>query len=152
MKVSLLLNTGVCLALLALSESASAATCDSILAALKQERHLTQVRQTEGNRTTEYRDGPNITLSVSCGVGKPNLAITWDGPEPDSQYYDLVGRAGSLVSSRSAAGIVKASKQCRSKALKDDGEIATIEEDDLALECQAFVRDGGSTTISVFAE
>ena len=36
--------------------------------------------------------------------------------------------------------------------MKDDSEIATIEREGLAVECQAFERDGGGTTISVFAE
>ncbi|MBC2660014.1 hypothetical protein H7A76_31680 [Pseudomonas sp. MSSRFD41] len=142
----------ICLAVMVLPSSVMAATCDGVLNSLKQERHLTQVRQTDGKRLTEFQDGPSITLSVSCALGAPTLAVTWDGPEPDQQYYDLVGRAGGLLSSHSPAGIVKASKQCRSEALSSGGEIASIEEEGLALECQAFARDGGSTTISVFAE
>ncbi|WP_040065989.1 hypothetical protein [Pseudomonas batumici] len=152
MKTEYLVKIGCSLAMLVLSTAALADSCDKILTALQQERHLTQVKQTEGKQTTEYRDGPNISLSVSCSIGKPNLAITWDGPEPDQAYYDLVGRAGSLVSPRPAADIVKFSKQCRKQALKDDSEIAAIEQKGLALECQAFARDGGGTTISVFAE
>lgn len=145
---------GVCtgLVLLALSTNAFADSCDVILAALQQERHLSQVKQTEGKQTTEYRDGPNIVLSLSCATGAPNVAVAWDGPAPDQAFYDLVGRTGSLVSKRSAADVVKASKQCRQQALKDESEIATVEQTGLAIECQAFARDGGGTTITVFAE
>lgn len=152
MKTDVLMGFGAGLVLLALSTTAFAEPCDDVLAALQQERHLSQVKQTEGKRNTEYRDGPNIALSLSCAVGAPNIAVTWDGPAPDQAFYDLVGRTGSLVSKRPAADIVKASKQCRQQALKDESEIATVEQKGLAIECQAFARDGGGTVITVFAE
>lgn len=152
MSINRLLGGCTCLMLLALSTNAHASPCDDVLAALQKERHLSQVKQTVGEVTTEYRDGPNITLSVSCALGKPNMMISWDGPQPDQQFYDLVGRAGSLVSPRSAAEIVNASKRCRKQAINDSGEIATVEQKGLAIECQAFIRDGGATIISVFAE
>ncbi len=151
-KTSLLMGVGTNLVLLALSTNAVAESCDTILIALHQERHLSLVKQSQGKQTTEYRDGQNTSLSVSCALGKPNIAVSWDGPKPDQQFYDLVGRAGSLVSSQSATEIVKLSKQCRQHAIKDSGEVATIEQSGLAIECQAFVRDGGGTTISVFGE
>ncbi|WP_456016566.1 hypothetical protein [Pseudomonas fluorescens] len=151
-KTDLLIGIGAGLMVLALSTNALADPCDDVLSALQQERHLTQVKQTEGKRTTEYRDGPNIVLSLSCAVGAPNVAVTWDGATPDQAFYDLVGRTGSLVSERSATDIVKASRQCRQRALKDESEIATVEQKGLAIECQAFARDGGSTTITMFAE
>ncbi|AZD34649.1 hypothetical protein C4K22_1896 [Pseudomonas chlororaphis subsp. aurantiaca] len=138
--------------ILIFSAEALAEPCDKIFTALQQERYLSQVRQTTDKGTTEYRDGQSTSLSVSCALGKPNVAVSWDGSKPDQQFYDLVGRAGILISSRSAADIVKASKQCRQQVIKDRGEIATIELDGLAIECQAFDRDGGGTTITVFAE
>lgn len=152
MKTDVLMGFGASLLLLALSTNAVAEPCDNVLDALQQERHLSQVKQTEGKQTTEYRDGPNIVLSLSCAVGAPNIAVTWDGPAPDQAFYDLVGRTGSLVSKRAAADIVKASKQCRQQALKDESEIATVEQKGIAIECQAFARDGGGTTITVFAD
>ncbi|MBS7846229.1 hypothetical protein KFF47_26000 [Pseudomonas fluorescens] len=152
MKTDVLMGAFTGLMLFALSTNALAEPCDDVLAALQQERHLSQVKQTEGKQTTEYRDGPNIALSLSCATGAPNIAITWDGPTPDQAFYDLVGRTGSLVSKSPAADIVKASKHCRQQALKDDSEIATVEQKGLAIECQAFARDGGGTTITVFAE
>ncbi|WP_426131351.1 hypothetical protein [Pseudomonas sp. DWP1b1] len=144
--------TGVSFVCLTFSVGAFSAPCSEIIEALQQERHLSQVKQTEGKQTTEYRDGPNIILSLSCAVGAPNIAVTWDGPAPDQAFYDLVGRTGSLVSKRTAADVVKASKQCRQQALKDESEIATVEQKGLAIECQAFARDGGGTIITVFAE
>lgn len=132
--------------------SAYASSCDSILAILQKEHHLKMVKQSESKQNTEYLDGPNIALSLSCAIGTPNIAVTWDGPAPDKAFYDLVGRTGSLVSNSSAADVVKASKQCRQQALKDESEIATVEQKGLAIECQAFTRDGGGTTITVFAE
>jgi len=142
----------VSMVLLQVSAAVVAQPCAEILKGLQQERHLSQVKQTDGKQTTEYRDGPNIVLSLSCATGAPNVAVTWDGPAPDQAFYDLVGRTGSLVSKRSAADVVKGSKQCRQQALKDESEIATVEQTGLAIECQAFARDGGGTTITVFGE
>lgn len=139
-------------ALLMFSTAVLAESCETILAALKQERHLTQIKQAVDGQNTEYRNGPNITLSVNCALGKPNVYVFWDGQNPDQQFYELVGRVGSLVSSRSAVDVVKFSKQCRQQAIKDSGEIATVEQRGVAIECQAFARDGGGTNISVFAE
>ncbi|MBK5343136.1 hypothetical protein JFU48_17310 [Pseudomonas sp. TH49] len=146
------ISVGTIIALLTLSNSALADNCESILSKLYAERHLTLDRQTEGKQTTHFRDGRYMTLSLSCATGLPNVAISWDGPTPDQQFYDLVGRAGSLVSTRSAADIMKYSKQCRARALNDSGEIATVEQRGVAIECQAFVRDGGGTMIYIFSK
>lgn len=135
-----------------MSGYADAASCDSIPYKLNQISQLTQSKQTEGEQTTEYNSGLNATLSLSCSPGGSNIAITWDGPTPDYTFYNLVGTAGNLVTQRPASEVVKYSKQCRQEALKDNNEIATIERKGLAIECQAFKRDGGGTTITVFAE
>ncbi|OEC69646.1 hypothetical protein A7D21_17905 [Pseudomonas sp. AP19] len=138
--------------LAALSAAACAQPCDNILNALEREKDLALVQRAGAMQVTHYKASENIDLDVKCGLGKPNIGVYWAGPIPDQAFYDLVGRAGTLVSSRSAADVVKASKQCRQQALKDNGEIATVEQKGLAIECQAFARDGGGTTITVFAE
>lgn len=152
MSISPLLGGCTVLLLLVLSTNVHASSCNDVLAALQQERHLSQVKQSADKLTTEYRDGPNITLSVLCPFDKPNVMISWDGPNPDQQFYDLVGRAGSLVSPRPAPDIVKVSKRCRQQAIKGGAEIASIEQKDLVIECQEFSRDGGTTIIFVFAQ
>ncbi|SOB53779.1 hypothetical protein [Pseudomonas lundensis] len=108
--------------------------------------------KTDCKQATDYIRDLNTTLSVSCSQGAPNIAVTWDGPAPDATFYDLVGTAGNLVTRRPASEAVKYSKQCRQEALKDENEIATIEREDMAIECQAFKRDGGGTTITIFTE
>lgn len=130
----------------------NASPCNTILSDFSKEHYLTQTKQAEGREITEYSSGPNTKLSVSCTLSAPNIAVTWDGPDPDVAFYDLVGAAGNLVTHRPAAEVVKFSKQCRQEALKDNVEIATIERKGMAIECQAFERDGGGTTITVFAE
>lgn len=129
-----------------------AASCEPILQALNQESSLSKTKQSEGKLTTEFSSGPNTFLSVNCVLGKSNIAIAWDGSTPDPTFYDLVGTAGNLLTQRPASEVVKYSKQCRQEALKDDSEIATIELEGMAIECQAFKRDGGGTTITIFTE
>ena len=147
-----LIIASVSIAVLLLPGKAKAESCDLILLALSQENSLTRVKASEDALVTHYRYGLNTSLSVSCAFDKPSLEVSWDGLEPDQSFYELVGRVGGLVSSQSRTDVVKSSRLCREQALKDDSEIATIEREGLAIECQAFKRDGGGTTIMVFAE
>lgn len=135
-----------------LSSIACAQPCDTILNTLERDKDVVLIQKAGAMQVTHYKASESIALDVKCGVGNPNIGVYWTGPIPDRVFYDVVGRVGSLVSSRSAADIVKASKQCRQQALKDDSEIAAVEQKGLAIECQAFARDGGGTTITVFAE
>lgn len=126
--------------------------CDKTLYALDQESQLIQTKRTRGSQTVEYTSGLNITLFLSCPSDALNVAVTWDGSTPDATFYNLVGTAGNLLTQRPPSEVVKYSKQCRQEALKDDSEIATIEREGIVIECQAFKRDGGGTTITIFTE
>lgn len=128
----------------------SASSCRRALLVLNQNPQLSQSEQIK--QIAQYRSGSNTTLSVSCSQGTPNIAVTWDGPTPDATFYNLIGTAGNLLTQRPASEVVKYSKQCRQEALKGDSEIATIEREGMAIECQAFKRDGGGTTITIFTE
>lgn len=133
-------------------QNAIAHSCDPVFSEFAHDTHWALIKQSESERSTEYSIRPNITLSVSCFQGEPNVAVTWDGPTPDANFYDLVGTAGNLLTQRPASEVVKYSKQCRQEALKDDSEIATIEREGIVIECQAFKRDDGGTTITIFTE
>mgnify|MGYP003599961250 CR=1 FL=1 len=126
--------------------------CSSVLIALGQKAELTKAVQSQGKQIVEFRSGLNTTLSVSCFQGLQNIAVSWDGPTPDATFYDLVGTTGNLLTQHPASEVVKYSKQCRQEALKDESEIAMIEREGIAIECQAFKRDGGGTTITIFTE
>lgn len=152
MKAIFLVRTIGCVAFAALSTAACAQPCENILSALERQKDLALVQRAGAMQVTRYKASESIDLDVNCGLGKPNIGVYWTGPIPDEAFYDLVGRAGSLVSTRSSADVIEASKQCRKEALKDDSEIATVEQKGLAIECQAFARDGGGTTITVFTE
>lgn len=132
--------------------TAYADICPLVLSSLNKNSQLTTIKQFDSNRIIQYSSGSSTTLSVSCAFGKSDIAITWDGPNPDAIFYSLVGIAGNLLTQRPASEVVKYSKQCRQEALKDDSEIATIEREGMAIECQAFKRDGGGTTITIFTE
>ena len=138
--------------LVTLAFNARADQCGIILSELNQTSELIRTKKTEGKQTTDYIRDSNTTLSVSCSQGAPSIAVTWDGPTPEATFYNLVGTAGNLLTQRPASEVVKYSKQCRQEALKDESEIATIEREGMAIECQAFKRDGGGTTITIFTE
>lgn len=131
---------------------AVAQSCESVLQALEHEKGLSLVQKAGAMQVTHYKASERVTLDVNCMAEKPSVGAYMAGPIADQPFYALVGRAGSLISKGAAADIIKAAKQCRKEALQDESEMSTVEQKGLAIECQAFVRDGGSTTITVFAE
>ncbi|QIE87020.1 hypothetical protein [Pseudomonas nitroreducens] len=141
---------GVVAALCLTAQLAQAADCATVLEKTASERHLTNIGN--GETHAHFRDGPQIQVSVGCELGKPNVQVSWDGGSPDKAFYDLVGRLGQAVSGSKPSQVVQAAKSCRQQALQDGGEIGQVEQPGLAVECQAFSRDGGGTTISVYAD
>lgn len=129
-------------------------SCELLTKDLNESIGLNSMDSVVGKSAVRYVKSPEITFSVICSKNLPNIAFVWDGPapDPDHTFYDLVGTVGNLLSHRPASEVVKYSKQCRQEALKDESEIATIEREGIVIECQAFKRDGGGTTITVFAE
>ena len=142
--ISLIFQTSLALA--------STPSCDAVINAIQQGFQLVKDTPTQSQQTVAFSRGGNTKVYFSCTLGKPDVAFYWDGSAPDVGFYELVGRVGNLVSQSPVPEVVKLSKQCRQEALKDGSEIATIEQKGLAIECQAFERDGGGTTITVFAE
>lgn len=151
-KFFLLMVWGVSLTFLTSSAEASPQSCDALFLAVQQSFELAQNKQGEGKQTAVYSVGANRKLYVSCTLGKPNVAVYLDGSTPDTAFYDLVGRVGNLLLQRPATEVVKYAKQCQQDASKDDIEIATVEREGFAIECQSYTRDGGGTSITVFAE
>ncbi|MEX6717506.1 hypothetical protein AB2C92_07225 [Pseudomonas aeruginosa] len=127
-----------------------AADCVSVLNKARAERHLTMVQG--GQEHAQFRDGPKVQASIGCEGGKPNVQFAWDGADPDKEFYDLVGRLGQAASGSKAPQIIQAAKACRQQALKDGVEISQVEQPGMAIECQAYARDGGGTTITVYAD
>jgi len=141
---------GTSLVLLTTSAVASAQPCAPVHTAVEQGLKLVQDTAVQSKQTVAYRDGPHARLYVNCPSGKVDIAVSWAGPTPDAKFYKLVGQAGNLVSRQPATDVVKAAKQCRQQALQDDFEIASVEQGSLAIECQAYTRDGGGTSFSIF--
>lgn len=131
-------------------QQAQAANCEDVLNRARGDRHLTLV---QSERThVQFQDGPQVQASIACDSGQPNAQITWDGANPDGEYFALVGRLGQTVTGMKPAQIIKAAQTCRRQALQDGGEISQVEQPGMAIECQAFARDGGGTTITVYAD
>ncbi|KAF1072682.1 MAG: hypothetical protein GAK45_00117 [Pseudomonas citronellolis] len=143
-----LLWIGAAAALLMGSQLAQAADCASVLEKVKAERHLTQVGK--GETHVQFHDGPQVEVSFGCLMDKPDLLLDWDGQNPDKEYFYLVGRLGQALTGNPAATVIKVAKTCRQQALQDTGEISQIENPTLVIGCQAYKRDGGATSISIF--
>ncbi|MDF3935339.1 hypothetical protein [Pseudomonas citronellolis] len=132
------------------AQLAQAANCEEVLNQARNDRHLTLVQDEQTH--VQFQDGPQVQASIGCDRDQPNVQITWDGANPDGEFFALVGRLGHTVTGQKPAQVIQAAKTCRKQALQDGGEISQVEQPGMAIECQAFARDGGSTTITVYAD
>lgn len=135
-----------------LSTSVLARSCEDVLNQLKKEPNFTLVMQGEMHSNFQYGEDTQISVSISCMQPEPDAMISWDGLEPSAQYYELVGRVGTLITGRNADDVIQAAKKCRSLALKDPSELASIDGQKMGVECQAFTRDGGATGINIYPQ
>lgn len=96
---------------------------------------------------------PNASaLSVQCASGAYGAGVgsSWDGAYPPRSFYDLIARAGAAVTKAPAEDIRQGAMKCQQAALKSDDELAEMTFKGIRFECQAFSRDGGGTTITLY--
>lgn len=131
------------------AQQAHAASCEDVLKQAWSNRHLTLLQSEQTH--AQFQDGP-VQVSIACERNQPNAQVIWDGANPSGEYFALVGQLGQGVTGKKPAEVIQAAKACRQQALQDGGEISQVEQPGMAIECQAFARDGGSTSITVYAD
>ena len=102
-----------------------------------------------------YSELPN-SMTVSCppwaaGPQSYSVTLSWEqGSVPPKAYYDLAGRAGAILTGEQPEALSDASRRCHQKALKSKIEISGVLTPKAKIECQAFARDGGAATVSIW--
>lgn len=91
-------------------------------------------------------------MSISCDVFKPYIFLSWDRrAKPASATMQLIARSGSLLTGATQDQIRSLVDACITQALKpESSELANIEYDGTRAECQAFTRDGGAGSVTIF--
>lgn len=92
------------------------------------------------------------SISIGCPIGSSpkTLSVYADSAYPTAQYYDLVARAGALLTGITPAGVREGAIHCQGAALRSKDEIANLNLGKVRFECQAFSRDGGGTGITLY--
>ena len=93
---------------------------------------------------------PNMVLSCTSHR-LTGISMGWDASDsPPNEWFVLLAKAGKAVTGVDVSKLEAASRKCHRTALKDKTELADLDIPDAKIECQAFTRDGGGVSISIW--
>jgi hypothetical protein len=92
-------------------------------------------------------------LSLSCtSPGKIGVYVRSDAAEPPAAFFDLATKAGVATTGELMSTLGMAIRNCHRAALQGRTEFAATETPMAKIECQAFTRQGGGTSVSVWVK
>lgn len=94
-----------------------------------------------------------VEFSFGCGIDgmKPDVFIAWNKSRPGSSTVKLIISAGEFLTGATSEEIKQELAKCVNEALKPDaGEISAREFRGVKIECQAFERDGGGGSATIY--
>jgi hypothetical protein len=92
-------------------------------------------------------------LSLSCtSPEKIGVFVRWDAAEPPAAFFDLATKAGVATTGELMLTLGMAIRNCHRAALQGRTEFAATETPMAKIECQAFTRQGGGTSVSVWVK
>ncbi|WP_162950210.1 hypothetical protein [Rhizobium jaguaris] len=99
--------------------------------------------------------GAATTVTYGCPFGpkqKPDFAVYWEGKaRPPSDIAALIAKGGEFVTGATRAEIMTETSACVTDALKSSAaELADREVRGVKIECQAFTRDGGGGSVTIY--
>lgn len=97
--------------------------------------------------------GTNL-LAVDCSsvsaISGPGISLYWKTAFPPAAYYELLAKAGAVLTGESQSALSAAAKSCAKKALADETEMSDQLTAKAKIECHAFVRNGGSVGTFIY--
>jgi hypothetical protein len=95
------------------------------------------------------------SVTYGCPFGpkqKPDFAVYWEGKaRPPSDIAALIAKGGEFVTGATRAEIMTETSACVTDALKSSAtELANREVRGVKIECQAFARDGGGGSVTIY--
>jgi hypothetical protein len=92
-------------------------------------------------------------LSLSCtSPEKIGVFVRSDAAEPPAAFFDLATKAGVATTGELMSTLGMAIRNCHRAALQGRTEFAATETPMSKIECQAFTREGGGTSVSVWVK
>jgi hypothetical protein len=135
----------------AANQAANWRECDALAAEIMSKTGAEYVRTSEMMHNVFMKHPSTSDLMLECGIGEMMAAsASWESAFPPSSFFETLADAGSVVAKAEQNAILGAVHKCHRDALKSDGEMGEVNIRGAHVECQAFTRDGGATTISVW--
>jgi hypothetical protein len=90
-------------------------------------------------------------IVLSCTSHRlTGVSLSWENAYPSNNWFAIAADAGRAVSGVDSKSLELAIRKCHRTALKDKSELFDLEINNARIECQAFTRDGGGVTVSVW--
>jgi hypothetical protein len=96
------------------------------------------------------KSGLTGQIVLMCGTHRmTGVSLSWETAYPSNSWFDIAARAGTAVTG--AKKLEPLIRKCHRTALASKSELAELDAPNVAkIECQAFTRDGGGVTMSIW--
>ena len=99
----------------------------------------------------EHPSGRDLSL-LCTSPEKIGVYVRWDAAEPPASFFDLAAKAGVAATGELISTLGMAIRNCHRAALQGRTEFAATETPMAKIECQAFTREGGGTSVSIWVK
>ncbi len=101
-------------------------------------------------------------MVLSCGIYSSSpltdqsnhyftgISVSFEGAFPPNPWFAVAAKAGRAVTGEEIRTLDQGIRQCHREALESKTELAELETPHAKIECQAFTRDGGGVTMTVW--
>ena len=132
---------------------AEAPPCKAITNKIVSATHSRFERFSELGTRVLFEHPSSRDLSLSCtSPEKIGVFVRSDAAEPPAAFFDLATKAGVATTGELMSTLGMAIRNCHRAALQGRTEFAATETPMSKIECQAFTREGGGTSISVWVK
>jgi hypothetical protein len=91
-------------------------------------------------------------LRFSCPTERqrfPRLTLSWHATYPPKAFWDLVSKAGEVMTNASIRRVGLAGHQCHKAALLSDIKRSAVRQKGLGIECEVIAGDDAATSVTV---
>ena len=133
-------------------EATNAAMCLAEAKKIAAHENATIERQTSVVVIMQHRDAAEMSFGCVNSSLKPDLYFAWDRQaKPPAATVKLIASAGKYLTGASSDELKQELTKCVTEALKPkSSELAERESRGVKIECQAFARDGGGGSATVY--
>ena len=90
-------------------------------------------------------------MSLDCSSHSlTGVFLGWEGAFPPNDWFAVAAKAGKAATGVEIKKLHSAIRTCHRAALKNKSELSELEIPNARIECQAFTRDGGGVSMSIW--